>query len=203
MDKNKTDWLEKIASDVEAKYGSEIRGRVFGDLSKINDDHDSIKTWFERFISGMDKLNDKSFLTSVMAAHCPCSHPELEKNIRKNYQESGNLKEFAKRLDDDGLFEDTIKLEGNVLMAVKKPFSKYGAHKHEEPYSKSCHCDLGSRADKPISDIFCHCCTVGFYGKMFKNALNADVKVELIDSVIMGGKSCTSAIYLPEKNEQA
>jgi len=69
MDKNQINWLEKIASDVEAKYDSEICSRIFGDLSKINDDHDSIKIWFERFISGMDRLNDKSFLMSVMVTH--------------------------------------------------------------------------------------------------------------------------------------
>jgi len=199
MNNATTDWLEKIASDVEAKYGYETRNRIFGDLSKIKDDHDSLKTWFGQFIYGMDNLKDKSFLTSIMAAHCPCSHPDLEKNIRKNYQESADLKEFVKRLDDDGLFEDIIRLEGNVLIATKNPFSKYGEHKHKELYSKSCHCNLGSRTDRPISDIFCHCCTVGFYGKMFKNALNIDVKVELKDSVIMGGKNCTSAIYLPKK----
>jgi len=199
MEKNIINWLEEIASDVEEKYGFEARSRIFGDLSKINDDHDSIKKWFGQFINEMDKLNDKSFLTSVLATHCPCSHPELEENIRKNYQESNDLKEFVKRLDNDGLFEDVIKLEGNALIATKNPFSKYGEHKHKELFSKSCHCNFGSRTDKPISDIFCHCCTVGFYGKMFKNALNVDVKVELKDSVITGGKSCTSAIYLPEK----
>ena len=38
------------------------------------------------------------------------------------------------------------------------------------------------------------------HGKMFRNALDADIKVEFIDSVIIGGKGCTAAVYLPEKN---
>jgi hypothetical protein len=200
-------WLEGIASDIEAKYGSEASNRILGDFQNIEEDHDSLKKWFGQFIDGMDKLNDKSFLANVMAARCPCGHSEdggVEDNIRKNYHESNSLEEFVKRLDNDGLFEDTISLDGNVLIATKKPFSKYGTHDHAEPYSASCHCNLASRTCGPISDIFCHCCTVGFYGKMFKNALGKDVKVEFRDSVISGGKGCTAAIYLPEekgKNE--
>jgi hypothetical protein len=195
-------WLEGIADDIEAKYGSEIRGRIMGDFRNINDDHESVKMWFSGFIAGMNELDDKAFITSVLAVRCPCSHSELEANIRKNYQESGDLHDFVKRLDSDGLFEDSVSLEGNVLIATKKPFSRYGKHNHTEPYSTSCHCNLGSRASKPISAIFCHCCTVGFYGKMFRNALNMDIKVEFRDSVITGGKGCTAAIYLPGKGRE-
>ena len=103
-------------------------------------------------------------------------------------------------LDEDGLFEDKIILEGNVLIATKHPFSKYGKHDYNGPYATTCHCYIGSHSEKPISDIYCHCCTVGYYGKMFKNALGVDVKVKLIESVISGGNNCTAAIYLPEKH---
>ena len=199
MQEHQKKWLLGLASDVEAKYGKNIRNDIYGDIQGVENDHDCIKKWFRQFINGMDKLDDKGFLTSILAERCPCGHAEFEGVIRQNYEESKSLEEFADRLANGNLIEDDVRLEGNTLILTKKPFSKYGKHDHKEPYSTTCHCGLGSHTDKPISDIFCHCCTVGFYGKMFKNALGRDIKVEFRDSVIIGGKGCTAAVYLPEK----
>ena len=197
MDKK---WLEKLASDVEAKHGTEARDRIFGDIQNIPNDYVSEKEWFNRFTRGMDELNDRGFLTNVLAERCPCVCDDIEDNIRKNFSESKTLEEFVARLDQDGLFDDTVRLEGNVLYATKQPFKKHGKHKHSGPYAEKCHCSLASCVQQPISDIFCHCCTVGYYSKMFKHALNKELKVEFVSSVISGGEGCTAAIYLPEKN---
>ena len=192
------EWLEQIAGNIETQYGTETRDRIFGDLHAVSGDHASVCEFFHKLILEMDKLDDRDFLTGVMAECCPCYHRDLEENIRKNYTESRTLEEFARRLDEDGIFDDTIKLEGNILLATKRPFEKHGKHDHTGPFTKTCHCPLASHAKQKVSDIFCHCCTVGFYGKMFKNALKQDVKVEFVESAITGGEGCTAAIYLPE-----
>ena len=119
-------WLLGLASDVEAKYGKNIRDDIFGDIQGVNNDHDSIKKWFGQFISGMDKLGDKDFFTFILAERCPCGHTEFEGVIRQNYDESKSLEEFAYRLANGNLIEDDVRLEGNVLILTKKPFSKYG-----------------------------------------------------------------------------
>lgn len=194
------DWLEKLAEAIEAKYGKESRDRIFGDTSCLTLDHEPLAEWFEKFNLGLDELDDKDFLTTTIAGLCPCRCPEIEVNIRKNYEESKNLREFVDRIDKDGLFEDKVSLDGNVLFATKHPFSKYGERNHNGPYATTCHCYIGNHSEKPISDIYCHCCTVGYYGKMFKNALNKDIKVKLVESVLSGGKNCTAAIFLPEKS---
>ena len=188
-----------VADSIEAKYGAEVRNKMFGDIDVVSMNHDSLCNFFHKFVSEMDKLDDKDFLTGVMAECCPCYHRGIEENIRKNYAKSKTIGEFAHRLDEDRLFDDTIKLEGNILIATKRPFEKHGKHDHTGPYTTTCHCELASHAQHPVSDIFCHCCTVGFYGKMFKNALGQDVKVEFVESVITGGRGCTAAIHLPEK----
>ena len=195
------EWLEQLASDVEAKHGAEAREKIFGDIQGVHEDHESKRKWFQQFVSGMDGLDDKDFLTAMMSERCPCSHREFEGIIRENYDESETLEEFAGRLDRGNLIEDiVVSLEGNVLTLTKRPFEVYGKHSHTGPFSAACHCGLASYAEEPVSDIFCHCCTVGFLGKMFKNALGKDVRVDFIDSVIIGGKGCTAAVHLPEKN---
>ena len=198
MNKN---WLLKIAATIEAKHGSKTRQRIFGDIQSAPEDSESERKWFCQFINGMDELNDDRFLKTVMADRCPCGHPDFELILRDVYAESKDNKEFADRLAKDNLIEDIVTLEGNKLILTKQPFSKYGKHDHEGPFSKLCHCEIGSYAEKPISDIFCHCCTVGFLGKMFSNALGFEVKVEFVESVITGGKACTAIVYLPEKNK--
>ena len=194
------EWLSKLASDIEAKHGTVIRNKIFGDIVNLSEDDTDICSFFHKIVSEMDKLDDKYFLTSVMANNCPCGHKDFETIIKSTYNESDTLEEFAERLECGNLIEDLVSLNGNILTLTKHPFEKYGKHSHTGLFTKSCHCGLASHAKEPISNIFCHCCTVGFYGKMFKNALGVDVKVEFIDSVITGGKGCTAAIHLPLKS---
>jgi len=196
------EWISQLAGDIETKYGKETRERIFGDIESVKNDHDSLSAWFGNFIRGIDELNDKEFLTAMLAERCPCGYSDAEKDIKKLYKESKTLEEFVTRLDENGIFNDKIKLRGNILYATKQLWSDVcayfgGKHNHKGFYTESCHCPLASHTEESISDIFCHCCTVGYYSKMFKNALGVDVKVEFIDSVIIGGKGCTAAIYLP------
>jgi hypothetical protein len=152
----------------------------------------------------MDELDDKDFLTAVLTNRCPCRYTDAEEDIKKLYEETATLEEFVVRLDENGIFQDKVELRGNVLYATKLPWLKCSellglrGHQHEGRYTATCHCFLASHTNEPISDIFCHCCTVGYYGKMFENALGVEVKVEFVDSVIIGGKGCTAAIHLPE-----
>lgn len=195
------EWLERIASDVEVKHCKEVRDKIFGNIQELSEDDDYVREFFHQFINGMDELDDKEYLTLVMANNCPCGHSDAEKSIRKAYSKSKTLEEFAQHLEREGIIDDEVSLCGNVLTLTKYPFEKYGKHDHSGKYITSCHCELASHSIQPVSDIFCHCCTVGFYGKMFKNALGVDIKVVFKDSYITGGKGCTADIYLPEITE--
>ena len=195
-------WILELADSIEVKYGEETRDRIFGDIESINYNSNSLSDWFKNLIDGLDKLNDREYLISIMVENCPCYYKEAEDDIRQIYSEAKSLEEFVKRLDENGIFNDVIELRGNVMYATKQLWSNVceqfgGKHYHDGLFSKSCHCFLASCSKEPISDIFCHCCTVGYYSKMFKNALGIDVKVEFVDSVLIGGNGCTAAIYLP------
>jgi len=199
-------FISRLATDVEARYGRDISVQMFGDINEMQYDYASLSAWFNNFITSMDKLGDKEFLVELLSNQCPCRYVEAEEDIKRIYTESKTLEDFVARLDENGIFQDSVELRGNVLYATKLPWSEsrkilgLSGHNHSGCYADSCHCFLASHASKQISDIFCHCCTVGYYQKMFKNALGVDVKIEFIDSVITGGKGCTAAIHLPPKN---
>ena len=189
-------WVSKLAGEVEMKYGKEVSNRIFGDFHNVPKDPDAEKEWFYQFTKGMDELGDKEFLTSIMAKHCPCGYNHAVRSIKKYYEQSTNTQDFVKQLDESGEFGDFIELKENVMYATKPPMN----HKQAGSCGKGCHCSLARLTDKLISDIFCYCCTVGYYKKMFKKALGVDVNVEFVDSIVTGGKGCTAAIHLPERD---
>jgi len=190
-------WLSLLAADVEARHSRDVCERIFGDIDIIGSDHISVAAWFERFTNGMDELNDKEFLTTMMVKRCPCGGGEAgfakrAAIYKENYDKSETLEEFV----DVTNFYDRKKLVGNILYLTKnksrsKDFGLCG---------KGCHCGLAKYADKYVSDIFCYCCTVGHTGRPFQIAFGNDIKIEFIDSLIIGGKGCTMAIHLPEKS---
>jgi len=198
-------WISSLTGDIEAKYGKPMCEKMFGDTDKIKNDYDSLTAWFNNFIVAMDNLGESDYMKTLMASHCPCRYADAEEDIKKVYEESETLEEFVAQLDCNGIFQDNVELRGNVLYATKLTWSKSRellglcGHNHKGCYAESCHCFLASHINKPISNIFCHCCTVGYYSKMFRNALGFDVKVDFIGSVISGGEGCTAAIHLPAK----
>jgi len=189
-------WLLELASAVEEKHGATERGRIFGNIESVGCDHASVAAWFERFTSGLDELNDKKFLTDMLVKYCPCGGGDAGFRQRaaiykENYDKSETLAEFVAMTN----FYDRKKLDGNVLY-----LTKYKSRSKDAGLcGKGCHCGIAKHADKTVSDIFCYCCTVGHTGRPFQIAFGNDIKIEFVDSVIIGGKGCTMAIHLPEK----
>jgi hypothetical protein len=195
----KKTWIRRIAADVETKHGKEARDKIFGDIRQVKLDHHSLSVWFEKFTTGMDELGDKEFLQATMAKNCPCGpnksgYERLAKFIRKSYDESETLGEFVEKLRKDGRTSQRLILDGNVLYTEKNPMKR----KNVGSCGQGCHCHLACHAEKPVSDIFCHCCTVGHDGKAFRMAFGDDIKIKFAYSLINGGKACAAAIHLPE-----
>jgi len=196
-------WLTTLAGDIEAKYGKEARERIFGDIGDMKNDHQSLSAWFDNFITGMDELNDKKFLQQMMANRCPCGGDDEEngKAMREFYDNSKTPEDFVdlfgkwlhKKYNGD---VDTMALCGNVLYMIKPWKKSHDANRCGE----GCHCGLAMHTEKVVSDIFCYCCTIGHTGRMFQAAFGGDIKMEFVESIITGGKECTMAVHLPEKN---
>jgi hypothetical protein len=196
-------WLTRLADDIEKKYGKDTRDRIFGDIDSMVNSPDSISAWFEKFTSGMDKLDNNEFLRAMMAERCPCGG-DYKKNgqeILTFYNNSETLDEFVNFLKErypyptDG---DLLELHGNVLY-MTKPLSN---NKGQGRCGQGCHCWLAMYTDKAISDIFCYCCTIGHTGRPFKIAFGDDIKMEFIESIICGGTKCIMTVHLPEKKHK-
>ena len=153
---NKT-WLTKLASIIEERHGKEARDKIFGDINSVGSGQKSRAEWFDRFTSGMDELNDKEFLSAMMADNCPCGGNAAKegKVIKETYDKSKTLDEFVYSLDKwyHSLWkgrEDIMELRGNVLYMTKRPMNNKKAGK----CGAGCHCTLAKQTDKYVSDIF-------------------------------------------------
>lgn len=189
-------WISQLASDIEAKYGKESRDRIFGDIDNIH----NLPDWFLNFTSGLDDLNDKEFLQQMMAHRCPCGGDNEKdgKEIRSFYDNSKTLDEFVGLLRERYPYPtggDFMELRDNVLYMTKPPDECI----ETGSCGKGCHCWLAMHTENIVSDIFCHCCTIGHTGRPFQVAFGDDIKMELVESIICGGNKCIMAVHLPEK----
>ena len=194
-------WILQLATDIEAKHGKEKRNCIFGNIDDIQDNPKFLSAWFENFTTMMDELGDREFLQRVMATRCPCGgdYKKEGKVMKDFYDKSDTLVEFVDVLKKWHIDEygdtDEMELCGNVLYMIKPP----GQHTDTGSCGKGCHCWLALHANKTVSDIFCHCCTIGHTGRPFQVAFGDDIKMELIESIICGGNACIMTVHLPEK----
>jgi len=193
-------WLLQLASDIEKRHGKDIRDRLFGDILNLEHTPEEISAWFSNFVAEMDKLNDKAFLQKMMASRCPCGgdYEKDGKEIKMFYDNSETLDEFVGLLKKRYPYPtggDLMELRGNVLY-MTKPLSHSD---NQGKCGKGCHCWLAKYTDEAVSDIFCYCCTIGHTGRPFQVAFGDDIKMELIESIICGGKACVMTVHLPKK----
>ena len=195
-------WILQLADDIEAKHGKEACNRIFGDIDSIQDTSESLSVWFDTFVTGMDELNDREFLQKMMANRCPCGSSDAEDvtAMKSHYDNNKTLEEFVNSYREwlDRKYNgdiDKMELRGNVLYLTKPP----GGHEVTGSCGHGCHCFLARFTEKFVSDIFCHCCTIGHTGHIFKVVFGDNIKMEFIESIICGGKACVMTVHLPEK----
>lgn len=80
---------------------------------------------------------------------------------------------------------DVLKVEGNVIYYQYTSSAETGANVREG----ICLCPMAESKPDGLSPTYCHC-SVGYVREMFRLRFNRNVEVELLDSVLKGGKRC-------------
>lgn len=95
--------------------------------------------------------------------------------------------------------------EGDKVIITKIPYlAKQYLNETDERKRRYyyCHCPWVREAileeDQPIDPIFCNC-SGGYYKNFWEAVLDQPVKVELLESVLNGGKVCKFALHLPQE----
>jgi predicted hydrocarbon binding protein len=96
------------------------------------------------------------------------------KKIKKNAK---NLKELVDGFNKQHIGGGKLKLEGNKIYAV---------------YDR-CYCGMVNKAKEKFSSTYCNC-SRGWLLELFEKVFEKPVKIDLIESIIQGAKTCKFAI---------
>jgi hypothetical protein len=95
--------------------------------------------------------------------------------------------------------------EGKVVYEAKIPYMTRQYLAESDPKMKryyACHCPWVREAikneDVKLAEIFCQC-SGGYHKKPFEVIFEQPLKVEVLESAIMGDDRCRFAIYLPDE----
>ena len=80
--------LEILAAKVEDRYGPKTRDRIFGDIPKLPVCEEKDAAWLQRFVCGINDLNDVDFTNVIMKN----MHHIVRKKPETAYENSITLK---------------------------------------------------------------------------------------------------------------
>ena len=134
--------------------------------------------WWKKTIENMENAIGYNCLSVVMTkCGSKCCGIGQRKTARRLFLESGSIEEFLKRIS-----KHDVK-EGDLTYTLKDKSTIIAEH-------NKCFCkQVSNSPEKFTSKVYCQC-SVEFNRQFFTHAFEKVVHVELVDSIICGGKSC-------------
>lgn len=139
-------------------------------------------SWVKRFFDVMDRTLDEETRKKLMMDNGKTCFRDW---IRETKQEITpvEFEAWAKRAAAAN--REGLKIEGNVIY-----YQYSGSAETGGPVADGiCLCSMAESKPAGLSPTYCHC-SVGYVKEMFELRFNRKVDVELLDSVIKGGKRC-------------
>lgn len=138
--------------------------------------------WIREVMARMQNILDIELCLEIMeSCGLKCCGKTTREHARKAKQESKDIQDFIQRLNKIGI--------GGGRLQLKDKNTIVGG------YDK-CYCGQVKKTKTPFPDkTYCQC-SVGWYKQLFGSALNKEVKVELIQSIISGAKTCEFIIHI-------
>jgi hypothetical protein len=220
-------WESKLSNSLQRIAGEGIRKRVLRGSEKLTtgSSQKEIIDWTRKAMERLDALVDEKSRREIMSG-CACRYPENDlHDIRKRYGETGNVHLVHEMLQEKFIsflrnslrlkgehIEEILKRgwgsagikEGNTIIATKIPKSGHLVEylKETDPKKKRalyCHCPrirASIESKTKISPTYCYC-GAGFYKGIWEYVLRQTVRVEVLDSLLLGGDVCRIKIHLP------
>jgi predicted hydrocarbon binding protein len=220
-------WESKFSNSLDKIAGEKIRKRVLEGNEKLTStsSQKEIIRWTKKAMERLDALVDEKRRREIMAG-CACRYPETDlHDIRKRYGETGDIdlahamlqKKFVAFLKNslwlsNELIEEIVSRgwgsagvkKENTIIATKIPKTGHLVEYMKEKDRKRkralyCHCPRirdSIESKTKISPTYCYC-GAGFYKGIWECLLRRPVRVEVLESLLLGGDVCRIAIHLP------
>lgn len=175
-------WIEGFGSVVDDQLGVETKQKVLDQCNschKISNDREMaqcVKEVMNKFDQVVSK-EKRYVVMETMGNTCFNNFfVKIAEDVRKK---SNGIAETIQNLNNVSGAEH-FKLEDNKIYAT----------------FNQCLCQVSVReAEEPISKTYCSC-SLGWMKNLFKTLLDKPFKVELLESIVSGGKTCYFVINL-------
>jgi len=220
-------WRERLSDELDGVTGSEVRARILGDQSSLDDtaDPEAIYRWTLGMLERMDaRLPEDDRKCVLNACGCWMGKDEL-RELRELYERTDDLDTV---LDAAGGGLDRFLRGCGVSQAVIDEVNHRGwgwpgrrdgetIHVTKIPYEGTIEAFFAEQDPAKRRALnYCHCprvrdvlktgkrlpttychCSAGFYKKNFEEILQQPVDVEIAETVLSGGEVCAFVVHLP------
>jgi len=138
--------------------------------------------WVKRFLDVMDQTLDAASRTKLMMANGRTCYRDW---IRDSKQETRQVDFAAWAERAKAANRDDLKVEGNVIYFQYQSSAETGQASPEGV----CLCPMVESKPAGLSPTYC-LCSVGYVKEMHELRFGRKAEVELLDSVLRGGKRC-------------
>jgi predicted hydrocarbon binding protein len=139
--------------------------------------------WLTRFFDVLDSNLDEDSRKEIMMANGKACFLNWRKEIGQPVRQT-TLKKFTEWVKNN-VKDDTYRVEGNVIYFQFTSAAETGLPSEEG----ACLCPLVETKPEGLSPTYCQC-SVGYVKEWYDQLFGKSVQVELLDSVLMGGKRC-------------
>jgi len=221
-------WQSKLTTGLDQHLNSKERCRVMEGSSTLTMESPTQDkaVWTCDMIDRLREYITEESIQEIFTG-CHCAYPDQDLlDVKMSYRLFGDIDNALSMLQekfetflreimelDETLVQEIISRgwglagvrEGDRIIATKIPKSGYLVEyfETEDPLKKRklyCHCPRirdGVGEDPQLPLTYCYC-GAGFYQGIWETILGEPVRVEVLESVMVGGDVCKIAVHLPE-----
>lgn len=195
-------WESRFKTRVKEILGAQRGREVLQGAEKITPFSSASERsdWVIAAIERLDKLADEEQKCAVISK---CAHDRPLEDIQRFKEIFNDTQDIDKVLEVYG--EDLPWLEkpyrdGTILYTSKPPANREAYDKavsRDEIIKAACFCPIVQAASEKMPRTFCYC-GAGWAEQLWSEVVGQSVKVEIIETVVDGGRMCKFAVHLPK-----
>ena len=200
-------WESRFKDRVKKVLGEDKGSRVLQGAEKITPFSPASErsSWVVSAIERLDKLADEDQKCAVISK---CAHDRPLEDIQRFKEIFHSSQDIDKVLEvyvEDLPWLEKPYREGRILYTSKPPANREAydeAVTQDEIIKAACFCPIVKAALEGMPRTFCYC-GAGWAEQLWSEVVGQSVKVDIVETVVDGGKLCKFAVYLPESAVKA
>ncbi|MEW6410944.1 MAG: DUF6144 family protein [Candidatus Zixiibacteriota bacterium] len=194
-----SEWVQRLTDALKKYAGGSVCQDVMVDSDQLlSMDEKQKAEWVCRAMEKLDyHIADNDKRIKIMT-ECSCRcYGEFIEEFKQEYQASRDIDRLIDLMYGKVFLNRPVR-EGNIVYVTKAPRFPGKHAKAKTPEERQyyfCHCDFARAAEGEISPTYC-LCGAGWCKQIWEQVLERPVRVDVVQSVLLGDDICQFAVYL-------